>query len=503
MTELRVDGGMVVNELLMQFQADILDVPVVRPVVNETTALGAAYAAGLAVGFWSSLDEIRAELGSGRGDGSRAWTSDHREPSLPRWRKAVTRTFDWADDVTASRRARADLRRCVRAECMRLDHARDAVCSCAAASPRDHDAVTNPPDTADPDNASLDVASAAHISAQSALATMTEAQRVGQLIMVDCPSTGASAVTLDDIRRTTSGPSFSTAPASSASRPRPPSPAGCNAAAPPGTRSVHRHRSRGRPGSTPARPGFSAVPSAVDQGGESPATLQADARAGPPNCAEPGSGVDLAPVLDTVPAGWGSNPPIGDLDREFGRTPASSRARRRGARRLRRRRHGRDGQALPRARPHAGNTDVSTGVSRHDHDPARCVPRAVRRRRSRRRAVRDDLDCDLHPHRPGRPAAFSPTVITGMLRGDLGFRGVVISDDIGAANQVSGYSVGGRAVAFVDAGGDIVLTVDASQAPGDDLGSARSGPHRPDVQGEGRCRRAPVLQAKQARGLLG
>ena len=60
LTALKVDGGMVVNELLMQFQADILDVPVVRPKVAETTALGAAYAAGLAVGFWENLDELRA-----------------------------------------------------------------------------------------------------------------------------------------------------------------------------------------------------------------------------------------------------------------------------------------------------------------------------------------------------------------------------------------------------------------------------------------------------------
>ena len=63
LTELRVDGGMVVNETLMQFQADLLGVDVVRPVVAETTALGAAYAAGLAVGYWESTDEIRANWG--------------------------------------------------------------------------------------------------------------------------------------------------------------------------------------------------------------------------------------------------------------------------------------------------------------------------------------------------------------------------------------------------------------------------------------------------------
>jgi len=97
MEDLRVDGGMVANEALMQFQADILGIPVVRPKVTETTALGAAYAAGLAVGFWSDTDELAAN-----------WSEDKRwEPSMDEaerarqlrlWKKAVTRTFDWVDD---------------------------------------------------------------------------------------------------------------------------------------------------------------------------------------------------------------------------------------------------------------------------------------------------------------------------------------------------------------------------------------------------------------------
>jgi glycerol kinase len=97
LTELKVDGGMVANDLLMQIQADILGVPVVRPVVAETTALGAAYAAGLAVGFWKTLDELRAN-----------WREDQRwerridaadaERQFRNWKKAVTKTFDWVDD---------------------------------------------------------------------------------------------------------------------------------------------------------------------------------------------------------------------------------------------------------------------------------------------------------------------------------------------------------------------------------------------------------------------
>jgi glycerol kinase len=96
LASLKVDGGMVGNELLMQFQADILDVPVVRPVVAETTALGAAYAAGLAVGFWSSTDEIRTNWAADR-TWSPAMDATEREALYSTWQKAVTRTFDWTD----------------------------------------------------------------------------------------------------------------------------------------------------------------------------------------------------------------------------------------------------------------------------------------------------------------------------------------------------------------------------------------------------------------------
>ncbi len=93
---LRVDGGMVHNELLMQLQADVLGVPVVRPAVTETTALGAASAAGLAVGFWSGLDELRAAWAADR-EWRPALDEAIRERDYARWRKAVTRTFDWVD----------------------------------------------------------------------------------------------------------------------------------------------------------------------------------------------------------------------------------------------------------------------------------------------------------------------------------------------------------------------------------------------------------------------
>jgi glycerol kinase len=93
---LKVDGGMVFNELLMQFQSDILNVPVVRPKVAETTSLGAAYAAGLAVGFWKNTDELKKNWGR-----DKEWTpkmdSKRRQGLYSGWKKAVTRTFDWVD----------------------------------------------------------------------------------------------------------------------------------------------------------------------------------------------------------------------------------------------------------------------------------------------------------------------------------------------------------------------------------------------------------------------
>lgn len=96
LTALKVDGGMVFDELLMQFQSDILNVPVVRPKVAETTALGAAYAAGLAVGFWKDFNELRLNWGR-----DKEWTpkmdSAARERLYLTWKKAVTRTFDWVE----------------------------------------------------------------------------------------------------------------------------------------------------------------------------------------------------------------------------------------------------------------------------------------------------------------------------------------------------------------------------------------------------------------------
>jgi len=97
LTALKVDGGMVQNELLMQFQADILGVPVIRPVVSETTALGAAYAAGLAVGFWKTEDDIRENWAMDK-QWEPGMDDARRTSEYANWKKAVTKTFDWVED---------------------------------------------------------------------------------------------------------------------------------------------------------------------------------------------------------------------------------------------------------------------------------------------------------------------------------------------------------------------------------------------------------------------
>jgi len=96
LTELRVDGGASHNNLLMQFQADILGVPVMRPKITETTALGAAYLAGLAVGYWRSTDELRAQWQVDRVF-EPVMGADERLARMARWRKAVSRCLDWED----------------------------------------------------------------------------------------------------------------------------------------------------------------------------------------------------------------------------------------------------------------------------------------------------------------------------------------------------------------------------------------------------------------------
>ena len=121
---LKVDGGMVGNDLLMQFQADLLGVPVIRPKVAETTSLGAAYAAGLATGFWTEIEDLRENWVEDKRWEPR-WTPTKRDEYYKYWKKAVTRTFDWfeaEERLTAARPGAAPAPRVTGAGLARLPH---------------------------------------------------------------------------------------------------------------------------------------------------------------------------------------------------------------------------------------------------------------------------------------------------------------------------------------------------------------------------------------------
>ena len=332
---------------------------------------------------------------------------------------------------------------------------------------------------------------------------MTLAQRVGQLIMVDCPSTGVSSATVTAVRTHHVGSVIldgnSTLGVSGTHRIA----SQLQAISPNAPRLFIATDQEGGLVQRMKGPGFSTIPSAVAQGAVAPGTLRARATTWARQLRAAGITVDLAPVLDTVPANGRSNPPIGDLDREYGHTPAAVTA------------HGvavTQGLAagkvvatvkhFPGLGRVAGNTDTTAGVTdrvttRHDaylapfaaavkaHVPFVMMSTAVYSRIA-----------------PGVPAAFSRTIITGMLRGDLGFRGVVITDDIGAAAQVRGYAPGTRAVDFIAAGGTIALTVDPSTVPA--MTSALLAKARSSSSFRAKVDAAAllVLQAKAARGLL-
>jgi beta-N-acetylhexosaminidase len=333
---------------------------------------------------------------------------------------------------------------------------------------------------------------------------MTEAARVGQLFMVDCPSSGVGQATVEAIDRYHIGSVILDGTSWLSVRQTAAITAQLQQHAP---RLVGLFVATDQEGGLVQRlqgPGFAPIPSAVQQGTLAPSTLRASWRQWGVELRAAGVNVDLGPVLDTVPPTVDDNPPIGELDREYGRDPATVSS------------HGLavvQGLAdagveatvkhFPGLGRVSGNTDLTSGVLdtvTTMHDPY-LAPFATAINNGvpfvmMSTAIYTRID-------PDRPAAFSPTIVTGMLRGDLGFTGVVISDDVGVAKQVSGYSVAGRAIAFIAAGGDIVLTVDPSQAA--DMTSAvlARAQHDPAFKAQVDAAVLLVLRAKQARGLLG
>lgn len=305
-------------------------------------------------------------------------------------------------------------------------------------------------------------------AATSVAADMSLRQRVGQLFMVGTPATGASNATVGALSRRHVGNVMLTgrsyrgvrATARVISRLQ-------GARATDGVRLFVATDQEGGDVQVLQGPGFSEIPTALRQGQEPPARLRDRAAAWARQLRRAGVNLDLAPVVDTVPTHAAAhNPPIGYYDREFGHT--ARRVGRHGVAFVRGMADGRIATSVKHfpglGRVHA-NTDTASGVTdrvttRHDRylQPFAAavdagVPFVMVSTASYQR-----LD-------PRRPAAFSPYVIDTLLRGDLGFDGVVISDDLGSAQQVSAWRPGRRAVRFLRAGGDMVLTVDPGVLP--------------------------------------
>ncbi|MBC9821138.1 glycoside hydrolase family 3 N-terminal domain-containing protein [Terrabacter sp. MAHUQ-38] len=214
-------------------------------------------------------------------------------------------------------------------------------------------------------------------------------------------------------------------------------------------------------------PGFSRMPTALTQGTWSDTTLTAYARTWGTQVMRSGVDVDLAPVMDTVAKSFASlNRPIGYYQREYGYTPTAVADK--GTTFL----EGMKASGLAMTAKHfpglgrvTGNTDTTAGVTdtvttrtSADLVPFRAAISAGARLLMVSSAYYARIDAS-------HPAAFSPTVIRGMIRGDLAFSGIVISDDLGNAKQVAAWSPGARAVGFIGSGGDVVLTVNPYVIP--------------------------------------
>jgi beta-N-acetylhexosaminidase len=363
---------------------------------------------------------------------------------------------------------------------------------------------TSPATTVAPPTATAPTARPVPASlARRVLAGMSESERVGQLFMVDCPSDRVAAATTIAIDTYHVGSIIldgtselgvqRTAAITARLQQRAPAQVGLFVATDQEGGQVQRLNG----------PGFSPIPSAVRQGARAPAALRAAARQWGGELHSAGVNVDLGPVLDTVPPQFGRNPPIGDLQREYGHDPAGvsshGNAVARGLRDA-----GIDATAkhFPGLGRVHGNTDLTAGVldtvtTRHDPYLAPFTA-----------AIRDGvafvmMSTAIYSHLdPAGPAAFSRAIVTGMLRGDLGFRGLIISDDLGISQQVRSHSIGERAVEFIAAGGDVVLTVDATQAPEMTAAVLARAESDPAFKAQVDAAALLVLQAKQARGLL-
>ncbi|MEO7071234.1 MAG: glycoside hydrolase family 3 N-terminal domain-containing protein [Nostocoides sp.] len=307
--------------------------------------------------------------------------------------------------------------------------------------------------------------------AQAAFNAMTEAQRIGQLFAVGTSAAGLSSVTAADITTYHVGNLILTGRTTYGAAP---------------VRYLAAHADQLTTSAATARvplfisadqeggavqvlqgSGFSTMPSALTQGTWSDTTLTAAAKTWGLQLARAGVDLNLAPVMDTVPSSLGSrNIPIGSYQREFGYTAtvvagkggAFARGMRSSGVAITAKHFPGLGHVTANTDTTAGVTDTVTTSASSDLVPFKAAVTAGAQVVMVSLATYTKIDA-------GRPAAFSPTVITSLLRGSQGFTGVVMSDDLGNARQVAAWAPGTRAVNFISAGGDIVLTVNATLIP--------------------------------------
>jgi beta-N-acetylhexosaminidase len=336
------------------------------------------------------------------------------------------------------------------------------------------------------------------------LAAMSEPQRVGQLFMVHAAATGPSEATYSAITEHDVGAvilmggaqaSVAQTASVSASVQR-------QAAGP--ARLLIATDQEGGDVQALAGPGFAAIPSALAQGAIPPAQLRAHARSWGQQLAAAGVNVDLAPVLDTVTSpAFAAQNPIGADDRAYGFDPATVSS------------HGNafaaglaDAGVLATAKhfPGLGRVSANTDTSAQVTDGTTTSQDAYLRpfADAIRAGIPIVMVSTAYYSRidPTQPAVFSPVVINTLLRGRLGFRGLVISDDVGAAAQVASVPIADRALRIIAAGADIALTVDETQIP--EMTAAVLHRVTQDAGFRAAVDRAArrVLAAKQAAGLL-
>jgi len=339
--------------------------------------------------------------------------------------------------------------------------------------------------------------------AQSAFDSMTVAERVGQLIMIGCSSTSASPDCLSAIPQEHIGSVILDGTSHLSIAQEHTVTAALQARAPAHRKLFVATDQEGGYVRRMQGPGFTDYSTALVQGGWYTSSLQHWATTWGDQLKSAGINVNLAPVLDTVPLGDTNNPPIGDLDREYAHYAADVTTQ--GTAVLRGLAAGgvdATAKHFPGLGQVTGNTDTTAGVTDTHitttsaylkpfaaavtaHVPFVMISTAIYAKIDAR-----------------EPAAFSPPIITGMLRKTMGFTGVVISDDLGAAKQVASFSVGSRAWRFVGAGGDIVLTVKAADAPAMIAAILARMKTSATFTKQVNASVMRVLTAKQARGLL-